>query len=74
MNSIKCVDGWINEWMYCGGSYVKTSAVVPDAVEFLIVWIDNLVAGKTGEQCVQKKHSISQNIQSLKPPPKIFTI
>ena len=56
--------------MYCGGSHVKNSAVVPDAVEFLFVCIDNLVAEKTGKQCVKKNIQYQTNIQSLKPPPK----
>ena len=64
------MDGWMDGCMYCGGSYAKTSMVVPDAVEFLFVCIDNLVEGKTGEQCGIQNIQYQKNIQSLKPPPK----
>ena len=61
-------------WMYSGGSYVKLTTVVPDAVEFLFVCIDNSVVGKTGKQCGKKNIQYQKNIQSLKPPLKTFTI
>ena len=47
-------------WMYCGGSYVKMSAVVPDAVGFLFVCIDNLVGTKTGNNVLKKTFNIKK--------------
>ena len=63
------MDEWVDGWMYCDGSYKKIFAVVPDAIEFLFVCIDNLVVGKTGEEC-GKNHSMSNKHSIIKTTPK----